>query len=60
MSRPLVSGDNIFKYELVIESITPTIGSIYGGTILNITGLNFSPDEQENLVFIGNRMNTFC
>jgi hypothetical protein len=44
----------------VIESISPTTGSEYGGTTLTITGRNFSPEAAENLVFIGNQLNTFC
>ena len=43
---------NDFVYELVIESISPTTGSYYGGTLITITGRNFSPTLTENLVFV--------
>ena len=33
-----------FTYELVIESVTPSSGAHYGGTLLTIVGRNFSPD----------------
>lgn len=34
---------NVFSYRISINSISPTTGSINGGTILTITGENFSP-----------------
>jgi len=36
--------DNLFVYELVVNGITPTTGAYYGGTLITITGINFSPD----------------
>ena len=51
---------NFFHYEIAIEEISPMVGSPYGGTLLTIRGRNFSPEEAENLVFIGNKPNTFC
>lgn len=44
---------NNFTYELVINSITPSSGSYYGGTLINIKGINFSPALDETLVFVG-------
>ena len=51
---------NLFTYEIVIEDIHPRVGSPYGGTLLTIRGRNFSPEEEENLVFIGQKSNVFC
>jgi hypothetical protein len=42
ISTPLTAND--FKYEVVIDSISPTSGSITGGTLITITGRNFVPD----------------
>lgn len=33
-----------FVYELIIESVSPTTVSYYGGTVITITGRNFAPD----------------
>lgn len=51
---------NDFKYELLITSISPTSGPYYGGTLVTITGVNFSPDLLENLVSIGNELDWLC
>ena len=51
---PSNPSDNDFVYELVIDSISPTTGSYNGGTLITITGKNFSPDEKETQVFVGN------
>lgn len=40
---PNASSVNDFTYELVITSISPSSGSYYGGTLINIKGINFSP-----------------
>jgi hypothetical protein len=45
---------NDFTYELIINSVTPATGSYFGGTLLNLKGINFSPATDETLVFIGN------
>jgi len=51
----LVTGTvNKFEYKLSISSISPLTGSKNGGTLITITGTNFSPEKSENLVFIGN------
>jgi hypothetical protein len=47
------NGSNLFTYELSISSISPTTGSIGGGSLITVTGVNFSPDPLDNLVFIG-------
>ena len=46
-------GVNNFKYEIIVNSISPTSGSKAGGTILTITGKNFCPIKNQNQVFIG-------
>ncbi len=51
---------NDFTYEVTITSITPTSGSIGGGTLLTIAGINFVPDEQETMVTIGDELNQIC
>ena len=51
---------NDFVYELVIESISPTSGAYHGGTLITITGRNFSPNDGENQIFVGNEDNWFC
>ena len=59
-TKPLTDDANIFYYDLVILSINPTFGSIMGGTLLNIQGVNFSPNLNQNQVFIGENINQFC
>lgn len=49
-----------FVYELVVESVSPSTVAYYGGTLLTITGRNFSPDKLENLAHIGNELNWLC
>lgn len=57
---PTDSAADDFVYELVIETISPTTGAYHGGTLLTITGRNFSPNNLENLVFVGDELNWFC
>ena len=54
------NGSNLFTYELSISSISPTTGSIGGGSLITVTGVNFSPDPLDNLVFIGDQLNQLC
>jgi len=51
---------NDFTYEVVIDSISPNIGSIGGGTLITITGRNFVPDILDTMVTIGNELNQLC
>ncbi len=51
---------NDFAYELIINSVSPSAGSYYGGTLINIKGVNFSPALDETLVFVGNEINWMC
>ncbi|XP_054620387.1 fibrocystin-L-like isoform X2 [Dunckerocampus dactyliophorus] len=41
------------KYILEIHAISPTTGSLLGGTDLTITGSGFSPNISDNTVFVG-------
>lgn len=52
---------NKFSYEFKVDSITPSKGSVKGGTVLTITGVNFNKekDKARNQVFIGD-YNTMC
>ena len=36
-----------------VTNITPLIGSMYGGTLVTITGINFSTDPLDNPVKVG-------
>ena len=49
-----------FSFELYVTSITPTSGSWGGGTLITITGHNFSPNQGENQVTIGEISNIRC
>lgn len=51
---------NDFAYEVTIDSISPNIGSIGGGTLITITGRNFVPDILDTMVTIGNELNQLC
>lgn len=51
---------NDFAYELIINSVSPSSGSYYGGTLISIKGVNFSPALDETLVFVGNEINWMC
>lgn len=67
VSLPSANGDNIaasgvdqFQYLCSITSVSPSTGSYNGGTLLTITGTNFSPAYSDTLVYIGDRLNWFC
>ena len=51
---------NDFTYELEVQSISPTSGSYYGGTLVTITGKNFSPNDAENQIYVGEGLSWFC
>lgn len=53
-------GANAFTYGIFVDSISPSTGSINGGTILTITGSNFSPVLLENQAYIGDAINWNC
>lgn len=53
-------GADQFQYLCSITSISPTSGSYYGGTLLTITGNNFSPAYSDTLVYVGDTLNWFC
>lgn len=50
----------LFTYETVIDSIVPSSGSYFGGTLITITGKNFVPDVLDTMVTIGNELNQLC
>lgn len=53
IANPTTAND--FIYEVLISSVSPSTGSVYGGTLLTITGTNFIPDDKaESMVTIGN------
>lgn len=52
VANPTTAND--FIYEVVITGISPKSGSIFGGTLLTITGRNFAPDALDTMVTIGN------
>lgn len=54
------AGADQFQYLCSITSISPTSGSYYGGTLLTITGNNFSPAYSDTLVYVGDTLNWFC
>ena len=54
---PLMSA---FDYSFQIDSISPSVGSFYGGTLLTITGQNFLTGSGETLVYVGYQTNWFC
>lgn len=47
-----------FKYEIKITEVTPKSGSLAGGTMITILGVNFVPGS--NAVFVGNAVNWNC
>lgn len=59
-SVPALNGSNIFEYKLQVLSVFPKVGSLFGGTLITITGVNFSPVEGETLAYVGPALNWFC
>ncbi len=59
-SQPANSGSDLFTYDFAITSVSPSSGSYFGGTLLTITGVNFSPAYSDTLVYIGSTLNWFC
>ncbi len=53
-------GADLFTYSFQIDSISPSNGSYYGGTLLTIKGKNFLTGSGETLVYIGDAINWFC
>lgn len=51
---------NIFEYAVSVSSIYPQTGSINGGTLLTITGVNFVNDTTQTNVYIGIILDWFC
>lgn len=59
-SIPNPPTSNAFSYVFSISSVSPSSGSYYGGTLLTIKGVNFSPDYQQTLVYVGETLNWYC
>ena len=61
MGNSITSSANVadFEYKLVVSSISPNKGSREGGTLLTITGQNFSTNKRENQVLVGPNQD-FC
>jgi hypothetical protein len=57
---PTPTTANDFTYEVVIDSISPTSGSIGGGTLITITGRNFVDDKLDTMVTVGDELNQLC
>lgn len=53
-------GDDIFSYKVTVNSVSPSTGSINGGSLITITGTNFDTTAQQTLVFIGQTINWIC
>ena len=54
-SQGLLGNDNLnLSVFGQVTAVTPTSGSIYGGTLLTIDGINFSSDPLDNPVKVGN------
>lgn len=67
VTLPDFNGNNIaapgvdeFQYLCSITSVSPSTGSYNGGTLLTITGNNFSPAYSDTLVYIGETLDWFC
>ncbi len=43
---------------MLVESVTPNVGSFAGGTDITITGTNFSTSQTE--IYIGEGVNMVC
>lgn len=54
------ANSNIFNYAFTVSSVSPSTGSIYGNTLLTITGQNFVTDSQNTLAYVGYTLNWFC
>lgn len=59
-SVPATIGADQFSYVVKITSISPTTGSYYGGTLLTLTGVNFSPAYLDTIAYVGETLNNFC
>ena len=58
LSQP--SNSAKFSYKIVIDSVSPTSGSMGGGYNLTIVGKNFAEDAGSNNAFVGSAKNSIC
>jgi hypothetical protein len=59
-SIPATVGADQFSYVVSITSVSPATGSYYGGTLLTISGINFSPAYSDTLAYVGDALSNFC
>ena len=53
-------GSELFSLIVEVHSISPTSGSVAGGTVLTLTGKNFSTVTNENQVLLGDSGWNYC
>jgi hypothetical protein len=53
-------GNDAFSYKIIVSAVSPSSGSFAGGTVLTITGDNFSLTPNQNNVFIDDELNLNC
>jgi hypothetical protein len=58
MSAP--STASLLSYEIVVNSISPTTGSIGGGFAMTINGANFATGKGSTQVFVGDGLLSLC
>ena len=59
-SLPKTTDSDLFHYRTTVTSISPTKGSLVGGTVLTIQGTNFSTVKNENQVVLGDSGLDYC
>ena len=57
---PVTDEANDFSYLLEITDISPLEGSRFGGTLITITGNNFTPTKIDSMITVGHELNTLC
>ena len=55
VSSAATANADLFKYEITITGVSPTQGSLEGGTLLTLAGTNFSKTMLENQVLVGTK-----
>jgi hypothetical protein len=54
-----INANTELRYEIIVNSISPTRGGLGGGYDITITGQNFASADSHT-VFIGDAMNSIC
>ena len=52
-ARRLSGTTDLFQYELRIDSVSPAVGSVGGGTRVVVTGSGFASNAELNIVTMG-------